>query len=279
MNEQSGKGRRFQELHAAGTFLMPNPSDAGTAWLLERAGFPALATSSAGYAFSLGKRDGEVSRDLMMEHVRQICAATTLPVSADLGDGFGRFPEDVADAIRNVAAAGAVGASIEDSTGDPNDPLLELALATERIVAAVETARSLGFPFTLTARAENFMTGSLDLGDVLRRLDAYRLAGADVLYAPGISDCGAIRDVVTLAGVTPVNVLALGAWPCSDAAELARLGVRRISLGSALARVAVTATRRAIEQLAEARLGFLESIDPLEHVNSLFPPGKPSQGG
>ena len=272
MTSQLERARRFQALHRGpGTFVIPNPSDLGTARLLETASFPALATSTAGLAFTLGTQDGQVGREATIQHIREIASATSLPVSADLGTGFGREPEIVAETIRLAAAAGAVGGSIEDWSGDPADPLIDITLAKERIEAAAEAARNLPFPFLLTARAENFLVGRADLSDTLKRLSAYKEAGADVLYAPALPDAEAVSAVVALAGDLPVNVLALGSGACSDIPMLASLGVRRISLGSALTRVAFTAIDKAIAQLRAGNLDFIGEALSLAELNARFP--------
>jgi 2-methylisocitrate lyase-like PEP mutase family enzyme len=205
-DDQLRRARMFQALHGAGTFVVPNPWDAGTARLLPGLGYPALATTSAGLAFALGRGDGVnlLERDETLDNARAIVAATALPVSADLESGFGRTP---AETIRRAAAAGLVGGSIEDATGDPDRPIRPLAEAAERVAAAAEAAKALPFPFTLTARAENFLYGTADLDDTMARLQAYEAAGPDVLYAPALPDLDAVRAVVT--GLDrPVNVRA-----------------------------------------------------------------------
>src|SRR5580693_4441462 len=249
MKTQMEKGRTFRALHARDTaFIIPNPWDAGTARLLETLGFEALATTSAGYAFSLGKKDSAVGRESMIAHVATICAASDLPVSADLENGFGDAPEMAAETIRLAAAAGAVGGSIEDATGRADDPIYEFAPAAERVRAAAEMARSLGVPFTLTARAENYLHGRRDLKDTIARLQAYQEAGADALYAPGLTSLDDIRTVVREVD-RPVNVLALAGGPGLD--ELAAAGVRRVSVGSAFAQAAYGAAVQAARELRE----------------------------
>src|SRR5271166_3083583 len=194
---QAEKGRAFRTLHERDrAFIIPNPWDAGTARLLAHLGFQALATTSAGYAFSMGKCDNTIDRDNMMEHVAALASATDLPVSADLENGFGDAPEHIAQTIRLAAAAGAVGGSIEDMSGQPGHPIYEQQYAAERVRAAAEAARALPFPFTLTARAENYLVGRPDLKDTIRRLQAYQEAGADVLYAPGLRRLEDIRQVI-----------------------------------------------------------------------------------
>ena len=271
MAAQVAAGELFRQLHQqAEPLILPNPGDAGTARLLKLAGFKALATTTAGVALASGVKDGQVPRDAMMRHIAEIVAATDLPVSADLGDGFGREPEIVANTIRLAAAAGAVGGSIEDATGEPGNPLLPVSLATERMAAAVEAARSLPFPFTVTARAENFLVGNPNLDDVVVRLTAYKAAGADVLYAPSLPDRAAIEAIVQIASGLPVNVLAQEHGTASRISSLARLGVKRISLGSALTRLSFAAIRGAIEELKCGRLDFLRRTVPLKKMHELF---------
>jgi 2-methylisocitrate lyase-like PEP mutase family enzyme len=248
---QSERAQAFRALHEQpGAFVIPNPWDVGTARILAGLGFEALATTSAGMAFALGRRDGAVGREEVLAHARAIVAATPLPVSADLENGFGDAPETVAETIRLAASTGLVGASIEDASGDPDHPIYDRALAVERVAAAVEAAGSLPFPFTLTARAENFLHGRPDLDDTLSRLQAFEAAGADVLYAPGLRDLDSIRAVCQ-ALAKPVNVIMAIAGRAFAVAELAAVGVRRISLGSALSRVALGAFLRAAREIAE----------------------------
>lgn len=251
---QSEKGKRFRALHEGlGTFVIPNPSDAGTARILTSLGFKALATTSAGVAFSLGRRDGEglVSREETLENAREIVEATDLPVSADLEKCFGDEPEIVAETIRKAAAVGLVGGSVEDATGDKNRPIFDQVLAVERVAAAVAAARALPFPFIVVGRAENFLHGRADLKDTIRRLQGYAEAGADVLYAPGLPDLEAIRTVCAAVAPRPVNALAAGKGSGFTVANLAAAGVRRISVGSALTRAAFGAFLRAAREIAE----------------------------
>jgi 2-methylisocitrate lyase-like PEP mutase family enzyme len=251
MTSQAERAHTFAALHERGTFVVPNPWDAGTARLFAGLGFPALATTSGGLAFALGRPDGAalVTRAETLDNVRSIAAATGLPVTADLESGFGTTPGEVAETIRLAAAAGAVGGSVEDATGDPDAPILPLPQAVERVRAAVAAARELPFPFTLTARAENHLHGRADLDDTIERLRAYAKEGADVLYAPGLSGLAAVAAVC--AGVDrPVNVLA-GGSAAITVAQLAAAGVRRISLGSALARVALSAAVAAAREVHE----------------------------
>lgn len=272
MRTQEEKGRRFRALHQReGAFIIPNPWDAGTARLLERLGFEALATTSAGFAFSVGVQDNEVGREAMIEHAAEIVAASELPVSADLENGFGDAPETVAETIRVGAEVGLAGGSIEDSTNRPGaEPLYELELAAERVRAAVEAARSLPFPFTLTARAENFLVGRPDLGDAIRRLQAYQEAGADVLYAPGLSSRDDIAAVVRAVD-RPVNVVMGLQGVRLGLAELSELGVRRVSVGSALSRAALGAFLRAAREMREhGTFGFADEAVAFGEISALF---------
>ncbi|HKH48389.1 MAG TPA: isocitrate lyase/phosphoenolpyruvate mutase family protein [Thermoanaerobaculia bacterium] len=251
MKDQAQKAAAFRALHERdGAFIIPNPWDIGTARLLAHLGFEALATTSAGYAFSVGQRDNSVGRDEMMEHVRAIVSATDLPVSADLENGFGDPPDTVAETFRLAAAAGLAGASIEDNTGRPEDPIYELALAAERVRAAVEAVRSLPFPFTVTGRAENYLVGRRDLADTIQRLQAYQEAGADVLYAPGLTSKDDIAAVVRSVD-RPVNVVMGLQGVQLSLAELSEIGVKRVSVGSALSRVALGAFLRAAQEMRE----------------------------
>jgi len=251
MRTQQEKGSAFRALHQrASAFIIPNPWDIGTARLLAHLGFEALATTSAGFAFSLGQRDNTVGRDRMIAHVREIVSATDLPVSADLENGFGDDPETVAETIRLAASAGLVGGSIEDSTTRRDDPIYELEHAVERVRAAAETARSLPFRFTLTARAENYLFGRRDLNDTINRLQAYRKAGADVLYAPGLATKEEISAVVSSLD-RPVNVLMGLEGVRLTLAELSEIGVKRVSLGSVLSRVALGAFLRAAREMRD----------------------------
>jgi 2-methylisocitrate lyase-like PEP mutase family enzyme len=223
---QTEKALRFQALHAAGSgFIIPNPWDPGSARLLASLGFQALATTSAGFAFSRGLPDGEVPRDLMMQHLAELCASTDLPISADLLDGFGPQPGDVARCIIDAAKQGVVGGSIEDSTGDAGAPVMGFNQAVERVAAAVEAARSLPFPFTLTARAENHFAGIANLDDTIRRLLAYQDAGADVLFAPGLARREDIAEVLKAVD-RPLNVLIGVPGMSLNAQELLDMGVR-----------------------------------------------------
>ncbi|MDU9005686.1 isocitrate lyase/PEP mutase family protein [Sedimentitalea todarodis] len=256
----------FRKLHQAeGCFIIPNPWDVGTARMLESIGFRALATTSAGMAFSLGLREGQATRDQVLAHCADIVSATALPVSADLENGFGHSPESAAGTIVTVAAVGLAGGSLEDHTGDPANPIYEFEHAVERIAAAAEARDALPGDFVLTARCENFLWGRADLDDTIRRLQAFEAAGADVLYAPGLRDLTMIAQVC--AAVTkPVNVVMGMPGAVFTVAELAQAGVKRISVGSALARLAygtfVDAARDMHENgrfdLAGKAMGFAE---------------------
>lgn len=264
------RGRAFRELHQQeGAFVIPNPWDAGSAKLLTGLGFRALATTSSGFARSLGQRDGEPGREAVIAHGAQLVAATDLPVSADLENGFGHTPEDVAETIRRAGAAGLVGGSIEDFTGDPDNPLYPIEHAADRIRAAVEAARRLGFPFVLTARAENFFRGRPDLGDAIRRLQAYQEAGADVLFAPSLKTR---EQIATLVGEVdrPVNVL-VGKNLGLSVHELSTLGVRRVSVGGMLSAVAYGAlVHAAREILSTGTFGFAAELDRAKDLRALI---------
>lgn len=251
MKTQAQKTAAFRALHERhGAFIIPNPWDVGSARLLAHLGFEALATTSAGYAFSIGQRDNSVGRDKMMEHVSAIVSATDLPVSADLENGFGDDPGTVAETFRLATATGLAGGSIEDSTGRPGDPIYEHELAVERVRAAVEAARALPFHFMVTARSENYLVGRPDLNDTIQRLQAYQEVGADVLFAPGLRTRDDIAAVVSSVD-RPVNVvMGLQGVPLS-LADLAEIGVKRVSVGSALTRAAFGAFLRAAREMRE----------------------------
>jgi len=274
---QDEKGRRFVALHArSGAFLIPNPWDAGTARILEHAGFEALATTSAGLAFSLGKRDGvrAVTRDETIANAKAIVEETDLPVAADLENGFGDAPETVAETIRLAGeVAGLVGGSIEDATGDAHRPIYDFTHAVERVAAAAEAARALPFPFVLVGRAENHLHGRPDLDDTIRRLQAFDAAGADALYAPGLTNAEDIR-LVCAAVRKPVNVVMGLAGRSFSVAELAAMGVRRISVGSALSRVALAAVMSAAREMKEqGTFRFAEAAVRFAEANQLMRDG------
>jgi 2-methylisocitrate lyase-like PEP mutase family enzyme len=254
MRTQAEKAAVFRALHERpGAFIIPNPWDAGTARLLASLGFEALATTSLGLANTLGRPDGAgvVSRSEVLENCRIIAAATDLPVNADLENGYADEPRTAAEMIRLAAEAGVVGGSIEDATGDPSRPIYDFNLAVERVQAAVETARALPVPFMLTARAENLLHGRLDLDDTIRRLQAFEKAGADVLYAPGVRDLATIRTVASSVG-KPLNVVMSAADPALTAAQLAEAGVKRISVGGALSRLALAAFLKGAREMKES---------------------------
>jgi 2-methylisocitrate lyase-like PEP mutase family enzyme len=248
---QSDKAARFRALHAAAEpFVIPNPWDAGSARILAALGFRALATSSGASAGVLGRRDGQVSRDEALAHARAIVEATDLPVSADLEKCFGDAPAVAAETIRLAAGVGLVGGSIEDATGDKDKPLYDIGLATERVAAAAEAARALGFAFTLTARAENFLRGNPRLDDTIKRLQAFERAGADVLFAPGLPDLASVRAVCGAVS-KPFNFMVGIKGKSFTVAELAAAGVKRISLASSLYRMAMTGLVEAAREVKD----------------------------
>jgi 2-methylisocitrate lyase-like PEP mutase family enzyme len=266
MRTQHEKAAAFQAMHAGEPFVIPNPWDAGSARALEALGFKALATTSSGFAFTLGRLDGSVTLDEVIQHASALDRATDLPVSVDLENGYGPEPESAALAITRVAEAGAVGGSIEDY--DRAGRLYERPHAVERIAAAAEAARSVGFPFTLTARAENHIRGNPDLDDTIARLQAYEAAGADVLYAPGLRSTEEIRAVCQAVS-KPVNVLAR---PGLSFQDLAAAGARRVSVGGGLTWVAVSAMAKAAEAIRDA--GDFSSLVASVPLDEWFP-GQP----
>lgn len=271
MLARAAKGAVFRALHQRdGAFIIPNPWDIGTARLLAHLGFEVLATTSAGYAASAGRPDYGIERDEMMAHIASIAATTPLPVSADLENGFGDAPEMVAETIALAAAAGVVGGSIEDSTGVPEQPIYEFEHAVERVRAAAEAARALSFPFTLTARCENYLVGRTDIHETIKRLQAYGEAGADVLYAPGIVTRENIAAVVSSVG-RPVNVLAGLPGMEMSRDELAAMGVKRISIGSGLARAAFNAFLRAATEMREqGTFKFTQNTTSISEIGKMF---------
>jgi 2-methylisocitrate lyase-like PEP mutase family enzyme len=271
MLTQAEKGRVFRALHERDSaFIIPNPWDRGTARLLEQLGFEALATTSAGCAFSAGRQDNTIGRDEMMVHISGIVSATGLPVSADLENGFGDSAETVAETIRLAAAAGLAGGSIEDMSRQPGHPIYELEHAVERICAAAEAARALPFTFTLTARAENYLCGRPDLRDTIRRLEAYQEAGADVLYAPGLAGKDDIAAVVKAVD-RPVNVVMGLQGVQLSLAELSAMGVKRVSVGSSLSRAALGAFLRAAREMREhGTFGFAADAVSFREINGMF---------
>jgi 2-methylisocitrate lyase-like PEP mutase family enzyme len=266
---QAETAAAFAELHRReGTFIIPNPWDVGSACLLAHLGFEALATSSAGYAFSIGKADGQVGRDQTLAHAAEVVAATGLPVSIDLENGFGDAPEVAAETIRLAAATGAVGGSIEDRT--QRTEIYDRALAVERIRAAAEVVQGLPFPFMLTARAENYLAGKPDLKDTIERLQMYQEAGANVLYAPGLTTKDEITTLVSSVD-RPVNVLMGIKGVQLTLADLSAMGVKRISVGSTLARCALGAFLRAANEMKDhGTFSFIEEAADSRMINSIF---------
>jgi 2-methylisocitrate lyase-like PEP mutase family enzyme len=258
---QQAKGETLRDLHSGDPFVIPNPWDAGSAKMLAALGYKALATTSGGFAFTLGRPDGGVTLDEVCEHVSAVDAATSLPVSTDLENGYGPRPEDAATAITRAAQAGAVGGSIEDF--GPDEGLYEAGLATERVAAAVEAARALDFPFTLCARAENFLRGNPDLDDTIARLQAFEEAGADVLYAPFLKTT---EEIAAVCGAVskPVNVLGLAGGP--SVAEIFAAGAQRISIGSSLTWVAYGAAYEAAKALADGDITALRASFPAGEI-------------
>jgi 2-methylisocitrate lyase-like PEP mutase family enzyme len=274
MGSQAARAEAFQSLHARpGAFAIPNPWDAGSAKMLAALGFEALATTSAGFAFSLGRPDAEaaIGRAETLANARAIVEATSLPVSADLENGFGDDPGTCAETILLAAAAGLVGGSIEDATGRANDPIYSYDLSIERVKAAVKAARSLPVPFVLTARAENLINGRPDLPDTIRRLVAFADAGADVLYAPGLRTREEIDAVVRAVAPKPVNVVMGLSGPSFSLDALASLGVKRVSLGSSLARAAYGAFLQAAREIREhGTFDFARDAVPYAEINAMF---------
>jgi 2-methylisocitrate lyase-like PEP mutase family enzyme len=277
MPTQAQKAQVFLDLHQRNrAFIIPNPWDVGTARLLAHLGFEALATTSAGYAFSAGQRDNTIDRDEMMAHISTIASATDLPISADLENGFGDAPEIVAETIWLAAAAGAVGGSIEDMSRQPGHPIYDHAFAVERVKAAAEVARAFPFPFVLTARAENYLVGLPDLKDTINRLQAYQTAGADVLYAPGLTTKDDIATVVKSLD-RPVNVVMGLQGVQLSLAELSAIGVKRISVGSSLSRAALGAFLRAGQEMQEhGTFTFADEAVSFRDLSAMFAACAPS---
>jgi 2-methylisocitrate lyase-like PEP mutase family enzyme len=268
---QADKAKQFRALHhAAGSFVIANVWDGGSARMMASLGFVALATSSGASAGTLGRRDGKVTRDEAMAQAQIICEATDLPVSADLEKGFGDTPEVVAETITLAAAAGLVGCSIEDATGDPAAPIFDLSYATERIAAAVAAARALSFPFTLTGRTENFLRGRLDLDDTIKRLTAYEAAGADALMAPGLPDLAAVRSVCS-ALAKPFNFMVGIKGKSFNLAALSDAGVKRISLATSLYRAAMTGLHAAAQEVRQhGTFGYIETSLATPEMNQFL---------
>jgi len=259
MRTQAEKAKAFVELHEGPkAFVIPNPWDGGSARILEGLGFQALATSSGACAGTFGRRDGRVTRDEALAHAKLICSVTDLPVAADLEKGFGDAPADAAETIRLAAGAGLVGGSIEDATGNKDQPLFGFDQAVERVAAAVKAARALAFPFTLTARTENFLRGNPDLADTIRRLQAFEQAGADVLFSPGLPDLASVKAVCA-ALKKPFNFMVGIRGKSFSVAELEAAGVRRISLATSLYRTAMSGMISAATEVKEqGTFGYLD---------------------
>lgn len=263
------KRATFRALHNSGCFMLPNPWDVGGARYLQSLGFKALATTSAGFAWSTGHADNAVTRETVLAHLRAIVSATDLPVNADFENGFGADPETLAQSVGLAIETGVAGLSVEDSTGDKAAPLFPIDVAVERIKAARHAVDAHGGDTLLVARAENFFAGKHDLDDAIRRLVAYADAGADCLYAPGIKTRDEITAVVAAVAPKPVNVLV--GWVSElTLADLAALGVRRVSVGGALARAAWGGFQRAAQSLAEGRFDGFEGATPGAQINELF---------
>lgn len=277
-NDTAEKAARFAELHQRpGAFVLPNPWDVGTARLLHGLGFEALATTSAGMAYALGRPDGEgaVTRDEAIAHARSLVEATPLPVSADLENCFGDDAETVAETVSMAAEAGLAGCSVEDATGDRARPIYDFGHAVERVAAAVEAARSVGRPFVLTARSENFLHNRPDLDDTIARLQAFEAAGADVLFAPGLADMESIRAVCAAVSC-PVNVVMGLAGGAFSVDQLGDAGVKRVSLGSSLSRAALGGFLRAAREVRESgTFTFAADAVPFSEMQHLMS-GKPS---
>lgn len=280
MSEQSRRADAFHALHhEAKPFIVPNPWDVGSARMLEAKGFQALATTSAGFVFASGKREGALAREEVLAHCADLVRAVSIPVSADLEDGYGDNLQSVAETYRLAGAAGLAGASIEDARIAAATPLYEAAAAVDRVRAAVEGVRSLPYRFTLTARAENYLYGNPDLGDTISRLQAYQEAGADVLYAPGLTRLDDITTLVRSVDL-PVNVVVGLPGTQFSVDELAEAGVKRISIGSALFRKAFgTAMEAADEMLESGTFNFASTAMPFARINDLFPQGRGGQDG
>ncbi|WP_237774712.1 isocitrate lyase/PEP mutase family protein [Actinosynnema sp. ALI-1.44] len=267
-NDQATKAARFRELHEGPSpLLLPNPWDAGTARVLASLGFEALATTSLGVANTVG-RTGATQQEIL-DNCREIDEATPLPVNADMENGFADDPAQAAKSIELAAQAGMVGASIEDYTGNRDAPIYDFELAVDRVRAAVETAHALPVPILLTARAENLLHGANDFADTIRRLQAFEEAGADVLYAPGLRTLAEMRTVVESVS-KPVNVVMGFADPAITVEQLAEIGVRRVSIGAALSRLALKSFMDAAQQMRSGRFGFVADLPPLAELHQHF---------
>ena len=268
MTAQQDRVAAFRSLHSAGCFVMPNPWDVGSARALEQLGFPALATTSAGFAWTIGRPDGGVTLDQTLDHLRAVSAAVTVPVNADFEGGYAVAPEQVAEHVRRAAGTGIAGLSIEDSTGDADDPLHDIRLAVERVRAARQAIDATGTGIVLTARSEGFVVGRPDIDETVRRLRAYADAGADCLYAPRISTVEQVRAVVAAVAPKPVNLLVNA--PFVTVAEAAALGVRRISVGGTLARTAWGGFLAAAREIADD--GTFSRFERLPDVDAMLGP-------
>ena len=269
---QLEKGNAFRDLHQGPLFIIPNPWDAGSARLLAGLGAKALATTSAGLAWTLGRRDGGVTRQEALYNAAQIASAVELPVSGDLENGYGDAPDHAAETIRLAADVGLVGGSIEDASGNPEAPIYDFELSVRRVEAAAWVAHALPFPFTFVARAENFLHGRRDLSDTIRRLQAYEAAGADVLFAPGLPDLDAIRTVVASVS-KPLNVVLWQKQSPYTIADLAAAGVQRVSSGGSFARAALSGLRdAAMEVLGPGTLSYLDGAITTAEVHQYLPP-------
>jgi len=275
MRTQLDKAKAFRALHERpGAFIIPNPWDAGTARLLAAMGFEALTTTSLGVANTLGSANASLAD--ILDNCRAIAEATDLPVNADLENCGAHEPKAASNAIRLAAEAGAVGGSIEDMTGDMKNPIYDFTLAVERVQAAVEVARALPFPFTLTARAENFLYGRKDVDDTIKRLQAFQAAGADVLYAPGLYDLATIKTV-TSALKKPFNLVMGFADPTLTVPQLSAAGVKRISVGGAMARVALAAFLKCAREMKDqGAFTYVREMAPMKEVREAFAAGRPS---
>lgn len=266
--DQATRAARFRALHERDEpFLLPNPWDAGTAKLLAGLGFDALATTSLGVALTQGR--GRATRQEILDNVREVNDATGLPVNADLENGFAHDPADAVTMVEDAAAAGAVGASIEDYTGEQGDPIYDIGLAVDRVRAAVETAHALPVPVVLTARAEGFLHGVHGLAETISRLQVYEEAGADVLYAPGLHTLADMRTLVSSVG-RPVNIVMGFADPTITLDQLAEIGVRRISIGAGFSRVALKSFMDSARQMLAGRFGFVNDMAPVEELLRSF---------
>jgi len=272
MKTQAAKAAEFAALHERGCFVIPNPWDIGSARILAGLGFAALTTTSAGLARANGVPDYNVTRDMVVAHAEALTRATDLPIAADLEDGFGPNPEDCAETIRRAAASGLVGGSIEDWTGDEADPIHDISHAADRVRAAAEAARALPFKFMLVGRCENHLRGRTDLADTIKRLQAYQAAGADVLFAPGLTTAEQIGAVVSSLD-RPINVIGGVGGVTQSLADLAALGVRRVSVGNFLHSAAMTGMINAAKTMQAGRFDFTASLVPGGELNRLLKEG------